>query len=219
MRTRTKQLIFPTEEKRISKSELETIGRALRANVKAAKNIIAALGPKLKAEFEAELLIVYPASGDPVWNEALSALYAEYEKQKVRVEARCKELGIPERFWPRLEPPGWVSGWQEGAGPDYKELRAEMRRLAHLQIDDMLKSRVAKLELDAANIQFEIASHGCVTDAAKDFLARLPKAEEMVKPVKVSDVEAMLEGKVPRLTAKVDGKLQLLSGSEAKGAQ
>jgi hypothetical protein len=32
-----------------------------------------------------------------------------------------------------------------------------MRRLAGIQIDDMLKSRVAKLELESANIQFELA--------------------------------------------------------------
>jgi len=55
------------EPKRINKSELEAIGRALRANVKAAKATITALGPKLKAEFEVQLNLTYPASGDPVW--------------------------------------------------------------------------------------------------------------------------------------------------------
>jgi hypothetical protein len=193
-----KQLVqFPSAEKRISKSELETIGRALRANVKAAKNTIAALGPKLKAEFEVQLMATYPASGDPVWQDALQKVYKEYEIQEERVRERCKELGIPQRFWPRLSPPGWRDSWQSQCA-DFKDLRAEMRRLAGIQIDDMLKSRLAKLELDSANIQFEMATHGCITDAAKEFLRKLPKIDEMVAPVGVSEIEALIAGKIVR---------------------
>ena len=141
---------------------------------------------------------------------------------KSRVSAsrgRCKELGLPERFWPKLISPGWLDGWKSTAGPGYKELRAEMQRLADIQIDDMLKSRVAKLELDSANIQFEIATHGCITDAAKDFLARLPKIEEMIPPVKVSEVEALIEGKTFRpLTKNAAGNLELIEESEEEEA-
>lgn len=179
---------------RINKSELDAIGRALRANVKAAKATIIALGPKLKAEFEVQLNTAYPASGDPVWREALAEVYACYERAQARVEARCQELRIPERFRPRLHPPGWIDGWKSSCS-DFKDMRAEMRRLAGIQIDDMLKSRLAQLELDSANIQFEIASHGCVTPAAQDFLKRLPAIEAMVPPIKVSDIEALIEGR------------------------
>ena len=65
-----------------------------------------------------------------------------------------------------------------------------MRRLAGIQIDDMLKSRLAQLELDSANIQFEIASYGRITEAAQEFLKRLPAIETMALPIKVSDIEA-----------------------------
>jgi hypothetical protein len=184
-------------ETRINKSELEAIGRALRANVKAAKATIIALGPKLKAEFEVQLTVTYPASGDPVWREALSAVYDVYKIQQARVEARCEELRIPEKFRPKLRPPGWSDGWQTSCS-DFKEMRAEMRRLAGIQIDDMLKSRLAQLELDSANVQFEIASHGCITEAAHAFLKRLPSIEAMVPPIKVSDVEALIEGRPQR---------------------
>jgi hypothetical protein len=70
-----------------------------------------------------------------------------------------------------------------------------MRRLAGAQIDDMLKSRMAQLELESANIQFEIASHGCVTDAAREFLEKLPSVESMIPPLKISEVEALIEGR------------------------
>lgn len=70
-----------------------------------------------------------------------------------------------------------------------------MRRLAAIQIDDIIKSRLAKLEADSADIQCELAMHGCVTDAAKEFLANLPSVAQLIPPLKVSEVEAMIEGR------------------------
>jgi hypothetical protein len=148
-----------SDSKPINKSELDAIGRASRANVKAAKATIIALGPKLKAEFVVQLNVTYPASGDPVWREALNEVNACYQIQQARVEGRCQELRIPKRFRPSLCPPSWSDGWWCSCS-DFKDMRAEMRRLAGIQIEDILKSRSAQLELDSANIQFEIASHG-----------------------------------------------------------
>jgi hypothetical protein len=202
-----------TNQQRMTKSELDTIGRALRARVKAAKASIIALGPKLKAEFEVQLAVSYPASGDPVWKVALHEVYECYIVQQKVVEERCEELGIPKRFCPTLTPPGWSDGWRTSCA-DFKDYRAEMRRLAATQIDDMLKSRLAQLELDSANIQFELMSNGCVTDAAKDFMARLPSIEQLIPPLKVSEVEALVEG------TRTHGKLdKLLADGEARAQE
>ena len=94
-RPKSKLVEFPTAEKRISKSELDTIGRALRANVKAARHTIAALGPKLKAEFAVQLMTKYPASGDPVWKDALDKAYVAYEIQSQRVEGTLQGVRTP----------------------------------------------------------------------------------------------------------------------------
>src|ERR1700693_1106283 len=152
---------------RMNKSELDAIARALRANVKAAKTTIVALGPKLKAEFEVQLNTSYPASGDPVWQVAMHKLHEHYVQEQKIVDARCDELRIPQKFRPHITPPSWADSWRSSCY-DFKDMRAEMRRLAGVQIDDMLKSRLAQLELDSANIQFELASHGCITDAARE---------------------------------------------------
>jgi hypothetical protein len=181
-------------EPKINKTEMETISRALRAKMKAAATAIIALSPKLKAEFEVQLSVTYPPSGDPVWMDALNVVYKTYEIQRARVEARCEELKIPERFRPQLTRPGWISSWQS-SGADFKDYRAEMRRLAAIQIDDMIKDRLAHLEMNSANIQFELAAHGCITDEAKQFLAKLPSIESLIPKLKVSEVEALIEGR------------------------
>jgi hypothetical protein len=181
-------------EPKINKTEMETISRALRAKMKAAATAIIALSPKLKAEFEVQLSVTYPPSGDPVWMDALNVVYKTYEIQRARVEARCEELKIPERFRPQLTRPGWISSWQS-SGADFKDYRAEMRRLAAIQIDDMIKNRLAHLEMNSANIQFELVAHGCITDEAKQFLAKLPSIESLIPKLKVSEVEALIEGR------------------------
>lgn len=189
--------IYPIVKKnapRMTKAEMDVISRALKAKVKAATNAILALAPKLLAEFEVQLSVEYPPSGDPVWMDALNRVYKEYEIQRAIVEARSKELRIPERFRPHLVEPGWASSWKS-VTPDFRDYRAEMRRLASIQIEDMIKSRLALLERDHADIQYELAVHGCVTEASKQFLAALPSIESLIPKLKVSEVEAMIEGR------------------------
>ncbi len=181
---------------KMTKGELDSIARALRANVKAAKATIVALGPKLKAEFEVQLSVSYPPEGDPVWQEALNTVYKAYKVQQARVEARCAELRIPKRFRPHMNPPGWSDSWRCSCF-DFKDLRAEMRRLAGIQIDDMLKSRLA-----------------CITEAAQDFLKRLPASESMVPPIKVSDIEALIEGRTVSKLTVADAEENLQLGDE-----
>jgi hypothetical protein len=185
---------------RMSKAEMDVIARALKAKVHAAKTGILARAPKLLADFEGQMELVYPPSGDKVWAEALNTVMKVYEVQAAIVEARCRELGIPERFRPQLTRPGWISNWK-GASANFRELREEMRRLAAIMVDDQIKSRLAKLEADSADIQCELAMHGCVTDAAKEFLANLPSVAQLIPPLKVAEVEALIEGRATDILA------------------
>jgi hypothetical protein len=75
-----------------------------------------------------------------------------------------------------------------------KEMRAEMRRLAYMQIKTMVVERVEEQEREAARVQLEILAHGMVTQAAQAFFERLPKVDELIKPISASDVYRLLEG-------------------------
>jgi hypothetical protein len=176
---------------RMKQSEIKHVSQALRARVKAARATIIALGPKLKATFEAEVSRRYPAKGDPVWLDAMKKLNQATEAQRARVAERSEELGIPHRFRPDISGPRW-SDWHDCQG--YKGLRAELCRVANLQIDDMLKTRLAEMERDSADIQFEIASQGCVTDAAKEFMAKLPSIDALIPAITMDEVQALVEG-------------------------
>jgi len=175
----------------MTKGELENLLRAFRLNAKAAKTSIVNLGAKLKAEFEVQLNTFYPASGDPVWEEEYKALLGEWEKRRARVDKRSAERGIPERFRPSLQSPRWSYGDEQC----YKELRPELRRLAHTQIDLMVKSRLESLDAQSAQVQLSILSHGFVTDEAKRFFSELPAIAELIPPLKMEEITGLLEGK------------------------
>jgi hypothetical protein len=183
----------------MTKHEIDLLLRALRANTKAAKASILATGPKLKADFEIQLKTIYPPDGDPVWIEAFKHLSAERQKCQDGVEARCKEIGIAERFRPRL----YQIGWNYGEHHMFKEVRDEYRRLAHLQIDELIKSKIAALEKDSTQVQLEILSNGFVTPAAKEFFERLPKIETLIQPLSIAEISALLNGK--RLPSTING--------------
>jgi hypothetical protein len=176
---------------RLTKYEIELLSKALRARTKTARLAILAIGPKLKADFEIQLKTLYPADGDPVWNEEFNALRAEHQKRQASVAQRCDELKIPPRFRPKISP---VS-WNYGAHHYFQDIRNEYRRLAHFQIDELIKTKVAALEQESTEVQLQILSNGFVTDAAKDFFTRLPTIEALVPPVKIAEISALLDGR------------------------
>src|SRR5262249_33013964 len=111
------------DPKRLTKSEIEYLLRALKANIKAAKTSILSLEPKLRAQFEEQLNKFYPFQTDAVWQEAFDALVEQHKASQAKVEARCEALGIPRRFRPCIREPVWESGGLNMV----KELRAELR--------------------------------------------------------------------------------------------
>jgi hypothetical protein len=174
----------------LSKKEIEYLLRALRANIKAAKTAIMGQEPKLRDLFETELNTFFPLECDPIWESAFGAVVKEWERQNEVVETRCRERGIPRRFWPSIRHPAWLSGGLNMI----KEVRAEMRRAAYVRIKALVTECLEQHERDSANTQLEILAHGCLTPIAKAFFDRLPKIEDLIKPVTASEAFTMLEG-------------------------
>jgi hypothetical protein len=175
----------------LTKYEINQLSKALRVRTKAAKLAILAMAPKLKNDFEIQLKTLYPPDGDPVWKEEFNALRAEYQKRQARVEQRCEELNIPKRFRPKFIP----HGWNYGDHHYFKAIRDEYRRFAYLQIDELIKSKVAALEQESAEVECQILVNAFLTDAAKDFFKRLPTIAALVQPVKIEEFSALLDGR------------------------
>jgi hypothetical protein len=200
-----------TKPSKLTVAEREGLLRILRANVKAAKAAILGREAELKTAFEIQLDTLYPPTGDPVWNAEYKAAVEACRPHVERVEKRCDELGIGTRFRPSLDLPHWT--W--GGDQLFEKLRPELRRKAYLQITEKLKNDVEEMERKSAAMQMEIITNGFVTDAAREFLDQLPAVEELISPMRVEELVALVEGKA--LPAKtLTGRLNALSGSQAQ---
>ena len=200
--------------KKLTQRDIDYITRQLRANVKAAKAKILGRAASLKAAYEIQLETHYPPDGDPVWNAEYNAALAECEQHSKRIEQRCIELGIGTRFRPKLHGPSWSYGGEQL----FRDLRAERRRIAHAQIDEKLKRDVDELEAKSAATQEDIYLHG-LTDAAKEFMAKLPSIDQLVAPLRVDELAALIEGKsLPSqtLTAQLNTLLDAQKAAELK---
>lgn len=175
--------------KRLTNREVELIIRALKANVKTAKQCSATIKAKLREEFELQLNTLYPIQNDPVFSEQFAILQACWEKCQQAVTDRCAQRNIPDRFRPRLE-----IGWEVGRLQLFKDLRAQMRKLAWAQIDANVQETLEAIERQSSNMQLQIIGAGNLTDAAREFMAKLPSIEQLMPPVKATEVYAILCG-------------------------
>jgi len=176
---------------KLTAREIDGLLRILRANVKVAKASILHRAGELKAAYDVQLNTLYPPSGDPVWNAEYQAALAEWKPRAERIQARAIELGIGTRFRPRLSPPDWIYGDEQL----FKSLRIERRRIAHEQIDAKLKWDVQELERKSAATQLELISNGFVTEAAREFMQKLPTPDQLTPPLRVEELVALIEGK------------------------
>jgi hypothetical protein len=178
---------------KLNKSDLQGLLRIHRTNMKAAKATIMARGAGMKARYEMQLDAIYPPDGDPIWQAELEAAVKACEPHIQRVNARSDELGIGEKFRPRLTPPSW----SYGGAQLFTNLRNDMRRVAHVQIDAKLKSDVEMMERQGSAWETEVISNGFVTPAAAEFMAKLPTIDQLAPPWRLEDVVPQIEAKAP----------------------
>jgi hypothetical protein len=116
-------------------------------------------------------------------SNAVEAAKAAQEK----VRERCRELGIPDRFAPRISSPGWNSCGEQAV----KERRNELRQLARTQIDAMIKSGKRKVEEISLDVQTRIIASG-LSSEAKAFLESMPSPEQLMPRLNLGTLETML---------------------------
>jgi hypothetical protein len=86
----------------MTKGEREDLQRLIRQREKVLKSHAKQRSAELLADFENQMGQEYAFDQDAVWQKAMEAANREVSKAKKQVAARCRELGIPERFAPSL---------------------------------------------------------------------------------------------------------------------
>ena len=171
----------------MTKTERADIQRLIRNTALLAKAHAKERSAHLRAEFERQMATTYSYSQDEVWREAAEAAQAAVKVAAETVEQRCEELGIPKPFRPS------ISVCWNGRGENaVKSRQVELRRVASTRITALEAEAVTRIETKALEASTRLLATGLTTEAATEFLESLPKVDDMMPALEVSEVKALL---------------------------
>src|SRR5258706_7891524 len=90
----------------MTKAEREDLQRLIRQREKVLKSAAKQRSSELLADFENQMGQEYAFDQDAVWQQAVEAANRDVRKMQKKIAARCREMGIPDRFAPTISL-GW----------------------------------------------------------------------------------------------------------------
>jgi hypothetical protein len=175
--------LITTTAHAINKSEREDLQRLIRQREKVLKSAAKQRSAELLADFDNQLGSQYQFDEDEVWAEAVRIAEQTLEKCNAQIAAQCAKLGIPKRFAPKLSTHWWDRGENM-----LKERRKELRDMAKSRIEAIERKAITEIEISCLRAQEQIAIAGLSSDAARQFIEKLPSIESLMPPLSFGEV-------------------------------
>jgi hypothetical protein len=169
--------------------EREDLQRLVRQREKVLKSAAKQQTAELIADFENQMGSEYSFDQDSVWEAAAEAAQKEVAKAQKLVAARCRELGIPDRFAPSLN----LVWHNRGYANTIDKRKEELRRMAQTRIEANEKRAIVQIELSCLDAQTRIATVGLTSEAARSFLEALPSIEALMPQLSFAEVAGEAE--------------------------
>ena len=135
------------------RSEREDLQRLVRQREKVLKSAAKQRSADLIADFENQMGSEYSFDQDEVWTKAQQAAEREVKKAQGVIAARCRELGIPDRFAPSLNL-YWSHRGYDNSVPRRK---AELRQMARTRIAAEEQKAVVEIEASCLEAPTQLA--------------------------------------------------------------
>jgi hypothetical protein len=175
----------------MNKTEREDLQRLVRQHEKVMKSAARQRSSELLADFENQMGQEYSFDQDETWAQAAAAAQHLVKQCQDQVAARCRELGIPERF-----APGLTVDWRHrGYENLIEKRRSELRRMAQTRIAAIEQKAITEIEISSLKAQEALAVAGLSSSAAKTFIENLPTIETLMPALSFEAVAG--PGEVP----------------------
>lgn len=177
----------------MKKAEQMELARVVRLRAKIAKEDLEQHGARLIAEAEAQLAAIYP-NNHPAWAEITERVEKLVLEADAEIAARCRDLGIPERFRPSIN-----YGWY-GRGENAMHYRRdELRKVARTKVVARVKAGKVEIERWSVERQTKLVEGALESEDAKAFLETLPSAESLLPSAAelLPDINQLKLGEAP----------------------
>jgi hypothetical protein len=159
----------------MSRRDREDLAKLVRKREKLAKTKTESVAAERLADFEQQLASKYAPGDDPVWAELHQAADEAVTEADAKLGERCKELGIEDRFRPRVS-----AGWYSRGENAVAERRTELRAVAKSRIDADARVAKAEIERHSVEVQTQLISGGLESEEARRFLASMPTPQALM---------------------------------------
>jgi hypothetical protein len=168
----------------MTRAEREDLQRLVRQREKVLKSAAKQRSVELLADFENQMGSEYTFDQDETWAKAQQAAERDVKKAQALIAARCRELGIPDRFAPNLE----LHWRHRGYGNLINERKVELRRMARTQIAAIEQKAFVEIESSCLDAQTKLALAGCTSEIARMFVESLPAIEALMPRLSYSAI-------------------------------
>jgi hypothetical protein len=168
----------------MTRAERENLQRLVKQREKVLKSAAKQRSVELIADFENQMGSEYSFDQDETWAKVEQAADREVKKAQALIGARCRELGIPDRFAPNLE----LVWRHRGYDNLIPKRRAELRRMAQTQIAAIEQKAFVEIEVSCLDAQTKLALDGCTSEMARTFVESLPAIDTLMPRLSYSAI-------------------------------
>jgi hypothetical protein len=173
----------------MTRDEREGLQRLVRQRERVLKSAARQRSAELVADFENQIGQQYAFDDDEIWEKAVKSVEPVLRKAQAEIAARCRELGIPARFGPKLG----LSWRGRGYDNSIEHRKAELRRMAQTHVEAIERKAVTEIELSCLEAQTQLATASLTSDAARLFVERLPIIETLMPPLSYAAIAGEAE--------------------------
>jgi hypothetical protein len=195
----------------MTRAERENLARLARQRARLAKQLAAERQKALRADVEDQLAAQYQAD-EEIWADITRQAQAEVAKADKKIADICRRWGIPDEMRPQLH----LSWYGRGSSAS-AECRTELRKLAQARIEAAGQAAKVTIDTKLLDVETELAIEGLESDRARQFLASMPSADELMPRVDIGE----LDGKPERQPWSPDPRVtgQLLTPSDGRARE
>jgi hypothetical protein len=147
-----------------------------------AKNAATQRAADLMADVEQQLATEYSFTDDGAFQDAYALAEKSVKDANKKIAARCAELGIPQKFQPRIRE-YWFPRGENMA----KERRAELRKVAQTRIDAMKRRAMVDIEQKSLEVQERLIVDSLESDDAKAFMQSIPTVDRLMPTLSLAE--------------------------------
>lgn len=168
----------------MTKGEREDLVKLIRQRERVLKSAAKQRSAELIADFENQMGQIYSFDQDEIWAQAQKEADSEVEKAKQRIAARCRELGIPDRFAPNVRLLWAARGYDNTVD----KRRAELRRMATTQVEALERKAIVDIEMSCLAAHEQVVTAGLTSEAARAFIETLPSVETLMPALSIGEL-------------------------------